>query len=225
MFVNKMKRYCGDLICTDANTDFMLQDNFIKSYDEVKKTDTRGYLGEYDIRWRIHTILWAASTVKNLDGDFVDCGGGFGYFMSSIYKYLNFENLNKKYYMFDSFSGTSPEFDSTNHFTKYGSWYSDIIKNHNSKKNLEIIQGYLPHTLSKVKIDKISFLSIDLNSYKPEIECMNFLWDRIIKGGIIVLDDYAFPGCESQFLNHNEFIKTKDKEILTLPTGQGLIVK
>jgi hypothetical protein len=219
------KKYCGDLICTDANTDFMKKDNFISSYEEVKKTDTRGYLGDYDIRWRIHTILWAASTVKNLEGDFVDCGGGFGFFMSSIYKYLDFEKLNKKYYMFDSFSGTSSEFDSKNHFTQYGSWYTDIVKNHGNKKNLEIIQGYLPQTLSNVDIEKISFLSIDLNSYKPEIECMNLLWDKIVTGGVIVLDDYGFPGCENQLFHHNEFIKTKNKEILTLPTGQGLIIK
>jgi len=225
MFINKMKRYCGDLICTDANTDFMTKDKFISSYEEVKKTDSKNYLGSYDIRWRIHTILWAASTVKDLEGDFVDCGGGFGFFMSSIYKYLNFEKLNKKYFMFDSFSGTSPEYDSINHFTKYGSWYNDIVENHGNKKNLEIIQGYLPQTLSGIEIEKICFLSIDLNSYKPEIECLNILWDKIVPGGIIVLDDYGFPGCENQLFHHNEFIKTKNKEILTLPTGQGLIIK
>lgn len=225
MSINKMKKYCGDLICTDANTDFMIKDDFMVSYNEVVNTDTKGYLGNYDIRWRIHTILWAAHTVKDLEGDFVDCGGGFGFFMSSIYKYLDFENISKQYFMFDSFKGTSPEYDNTNHFSKYGSWYDDVVRNHSNKKNLSIIEGYLPSTLKTVDIKKICFLSIDLNSYKPEIECMEVLWDKIVPGGIIVLDDYGFPGCESQLYHHNEFIEKKNKKILTLPTGQGLIIK
>ena len=127
--------------------------------------------------------------------------------------------------MFDSFKGTSPEYDKTNHFVKYGSWYDDVVKNHGNKKNLSIIEGYLPNTLKTVDIKNICFLSIDLNSYKPEIECMEILWDKIVPGGIIVLDDYGFPGCESQLHHHNEFIKKKNKKILTLPTGQGLIIK
>jgi hypothetical protein len=39
MFVDKMKKYCGDLICTDANIDFMGKDDFIVSYNEVVNTN------------------------------------------------------------------------------------------------------------------------------------------------------------------------------------------
>ena len=74
-------------------------------------------------------------------------------------------------------------------------------------------------------VDKISFLSIDLNSVKPEVECLNILWDRVIKGGAIVLDDYGFPGCEKQKLAHDEFAKSKDCIIMASPTGQGILIK
>jgi len=219
-----MRNYNGDIISTDANNNFMNEEAFIKAYEEVKKTDTKGYLGNYDIRWRIHTILWAAEHCSKLDGDFVDCGGGFGFFMSSIYSYLNFENLNKKYYMLDSFEGTNPVYG-PNHFTRFGSWYGDVLSNHGNKKNLQIIKGFIPETLNQINCDKISFLSIDLNSVNPEISCLEILWDKIVTNGLIIFDDYGFPGCNEQREAHNNFAKNKNLSIMSSPTGQGILIK
>ena len=225
-------KYTGDIISTNANSSFMQDERFIKCYEEVKNTDTRGYLGDYDIRWRIHVILWAAKIALKNNGDFVDCGGGFGYFMSSIYSYFNFENIDKRYYMLDSFQGldviSSSEKEVHNHnvaFSKIGSWYDDVVNNHSSKKNLKIIKGYIPGTLSEVDTDKISFLSIDLNCVQPEVDCLNTLWDKVVKGGVIVFDDYGFPGCEEQRQAHNKFASSKDCIIMSSPTGQGILIK
>ena len=179
-------------------------------------------MGDYDIRWRIHTILWAALHSSKLEGDFVDCGGGFGFFMSSIYSYLNFESLNKKYYMLDSFQGTHPN-HGINHFSRLGDWYEDVLKNHGNKKNLKIIKGYIPETLNQIDSNKISFLSIDLNSASPEIDCLNMLWDRIVNNGLIIFDDYGFSN--DQRNAHNDFAKSKGLSIMSSPTGQGILIK
>ena len=217
--------YSADIISTDASTNFMNDELFIRAYNEVKKTDTRGYLGSQDIRWRIHTIVWAAKVAENIEGDFVDCGGGFGYFMSSIYEYLNFSSLDKTYYMFDSFSGQDTRYGDINHFESFGDWYQDVLNNHGNKQNLKILKGYLPEKLNDVTIDKISFLSVDLNSVNPEIDCLNILWDKISKGGIIILDDYGFPGCSNQREAHDTFFKSKNRLVYTCPTGQGIVIK
>jgi len=221
-----MGTYTGDLLSTQANTGFMYEQSFINAYSEVTKTDTRGYLGKYDIRWRIHTILWAAEYASKLEGDFVDVGGGFGFFMSSIYSYLNFQDLNKTYYMLDSFKGLDPRTRESNRgFDKLGDWYQDVVTNHGSKQNLKIIRGYIPETLIEVTSDKISFVSIDLNSARPEIQALELLWSRVIPGGIIVFDDYGFPGCEGQREAHNSFASSNGLKILSLPTGQGILLK
>jgi hypothetical protein len=41
----------------------------------------------------------------------------------------------------------------------------------------------------------------------------------------VVLDDYAFRGYERQKAAMDEFARQVGIEILTLPTGQGLIIK
>ena len=63
------------------------------------------------------------------------------------------------------------------------------------------------------------------NSY-AEIEAIKFLFNKIVKGGIILLDDYAYgKSFILQKTSWDKFAKTKGIQILTLPTGQGLIIK
>lgn len=217
--------YSGDIVSSNANLGFMSEDRFIAAYDGVLKTDFMRYLGNYDIRWRIHTICWAAEHALKFDGDFVDCGAGFGYFVSSIYAFTNFEKINKKYYALDSFKGLSPAYHDKNTFSDYGDWYDKFFEQHGTKKNLEIVRGYVPDTLTSINSEKIAFLSVDLNSVQPEIDCLQYLWDRIVPGGIVVLDDYGFPGCEHQRASHNAFAASKSHFILSMPTGQGVLIK
>lgn len=225
--------YQADIITTEANTGFMEENAFIQAMLKVKETDTRGYLGEQDIRWRIHILLWAAKHCLNLKGDFIDCGGGFGFYMAAIYSYLNFQQqVDRRYYMLDSFCGhdianSSPE-QIANHkiaFEHFGSWYEDVVSLHSGKTNLEIIQGYIPETLSQVQTNKIAFMSVDLNCPGPEISCMEYFWDKLVPGAIVVLDDYGFPGGEAQRIAHNEFAQSKGVLIMSSPGGQGIIIK
>jgi hypothetical protein len=90
---------------------------------------------------------------------------------------------------------------------------------------VKIIKGMVPGTLPQVPSDKIAFLSIDMNCIAPEIAALNYFWGKLSKGGIIILDDYAYVTCDLQYQAHNAWAKEKGIKILTLSTGQGLIVK
>ena len=45
------------------------------------------------------------------------------------------------------------------------------------------------------------------------------------KGGVILLDDYACAGHEKQYNAMNVLAKKLNFEILSTPTGQGIIIK
>ena len=64
-----------------------------------------------------------------------------------------------------------------------------------------------------------------MNSVKPEMSALEYFWQKIVSGGIIVLDDYGYPGCIEQKNAHDAFARAKGTMILSLPTSQGLIVK
>lgn len=230
-----MANYTGDIITSGANTGFMADEKFISAYLECVKSDAGRLLGSdssYDIRWRIHTLLWAAKYAEKLTGDFVDCGAGFGLFASSILSYINLEGSNKKYYLIDTFDGLSNKYSSDfeikrtgNSYTKHSSWHDEVIQKFSKYNNSIIIKGTIPDILSSIKIKEISFMSIDLNSTIPEKEALEYFWPKITNGGIIIFDDYGFPGHESQKESHDEFAAKNNLIIYTSPTGQGILIK
>lgn len=226
--------FSEDLLYTYHNADFINDPLFIESYNLGKSTDKHEILlKNYDIRWRIHVLCWAALHASHLKGDFVDCGVNTGIFSRAIINYIDFNKTGKKYYLLDTFNGLDAKYSSEkemsrNKIINYESQKSlfEDVKNTFKDFNVEIIKGAVPETLSKVKSDNICFLSIDMNCVLPEIEALNFFWDKMVSGGMIVLDDYGYANSTNdQKEAHDQFAKSKGVMILTLPTCQGLIVK
>lgn len=224
--------YTEDIISTAASTGFMEDPKFIKAYKKCIEADNGRLLpGGYSIRWRIQTLIWAAKYASKLEGDFVDFGGGFGLFSSAIYEYLKFDSINKNYYLLDSFQGLQDrnllpiETRALDNYKRFGNYYEEVIEKFKEYSSMTIVPGYVPETLSELKVGKACFVSIDFNCVEPEREALKFIWDRVVKGGIIIFDDYGFPGHEAQKLSHDEFAQSKDCLIYTCPTGQGILIK
>jgi predicted O-methyltransferase YrrM len=79
--------------------------------------------------------------------------------------------------------------------------------------------------LNKLEVDEVAFVSIDFNCVKPEKDALEFIWDKVVTGGIIIFDDYGFPGHQYQKEAHDNFTKEKNCLIYTCPTGQGILIK
>ncbi|MHB8138207.1 MAG: TylF/MycF/NovP-related O-methyltransferase [Smithellaceae bacterium] len=223
--------YEKDLLYTYNNADFLMDPLFQQAYAHVKRLDKSGITGE-GIEWRIHVLCWAAYHASHLDGDFVDCGVNTGLFSRAVMAYVNFNKLNKKYYLLDTFTGLDPKYSSDYEMKRHHKiGYSDKIDLYEqamqtfSGFNTKIIKGAVPETLAQVDTDKVAYVSIDMNCVMPEVAALEFFWDRLVKGGLIILDDYAYPGSEDQKRAHDQFAQSKGVQILTLPTCQGLIIK
>lgn len=227
----KEVRYSNDLLYTYHNADFMQEPLFMQSYNLCKAIGG-DLLKNYDIQWRIHVLCWAASHASKLAGDFVDCGVNTGFCARAIVNYVNFKELHKKYYLMDTFSGMDARYSSDyemkrDHKLGYKNrtdLYEQVKKTFEDF-NVEIIKGAIPDTLPLANPEKVSFLSIDMNCVKPEIDALNYFWPKIVSGGIIVLDDYGYPGAIDQKLAHDKFAESKGVLVLSLPTSQGIIIK
>lgn len=236
--INKIKKtlkpkpkitYNQDGLITVHNNSFMIEPDFIKAESAGAATGSWA-----NIHWRVHTILWAATHCKNIEGDFVECGTNKGGYAKAICEYLDFATVNKLFYLLDTFEGldltqlTAEEkaAGKKEYFeTAYTDCYEQVKKTFSSQSNVKLIKGAVPGTLSQVASEKIAFLSIDMNNVTPEIAALDYFWDKLSKGGMIVLDDYAYVTYEFQYRAHNKWAKQKGVSILSLPTGQGLIVK
>jgi hypothetical protein len=232
------ERYDSDGLSTVHNHDFMKDPAFINAYQRGIKAAGGS---DYSWYWRVYTGLWAAANAGRLEGDFVECGVNYGFMSSAIMQSLNWDSLNKNFYLLDTFNGmdrhyiTDEEmadgvFEKGRKLLETGFYVSEkdieIVRNNFSEwKNSKIIQGSIPETLSEVDTQKIAFLHLDMNCSVPEVEALKYFWPFITEGGIILLDDYGYFDFDSLRLEIDKFAKSININILSLPTGQGLIIK
>jgi O-methyltransferase len=64
-----------------------------------------------------------------------------------------------------------------------------------------------------------------MNIAYPERKAIEYFWPKLSCGALVVLDDYGWLGYEEQHEAMDDFAKSVGVEILSLPTGQGLIAK
>lgn len=87
-------------------------------------------------------------------------------------------------------------------------------------------KGYIPDSFDvSENPEAIVWMHIDLNSATPTIAALNYFWPRMVAGGVVLFDDYAWPGYEDTRNLVLAWLKDKDGTLLPLPTGQALIFK
>ena len=64
-----------------------------------------------------------------------------------------------------------------------------------------------------------------MNSVIPEIEAIEYFWDKLVSGACVVLDDYGWSAHHEQQTAFDKFAREKNTQVLNLPTGQGLLIK
>ena len=64
-----------------------------------------------------------------------------------------------------------------------------------------------------------------MNCAEPELAAADHFWERLTPGALVLMDDYAYVGSHAQKTAMDEFARRRGVEVLSLPTGQGLIVR
>ncbi|MBD2201299.1 class I SAM-dependent methyltransferase [Calothrix sp. FACHB-1219] len=224
----KNATYKDDGIITFHNADFFKYLLFQESYRLGKET---GSWGGYDLEWRVYIACWADLKGSHLSGDLVECGVNRGGLSRAVINYIKFERFNdKKFYLLDTYSGFPQEKRTVaaraNLYDYDDDYYSEVCNTFKNFSNVVIVKGEIPYTLQEVKSESICYLSIDMNCYQPEIAAAEYFWDKLVSGAVIILDDYGYS--DDYILQKNafdEFAQRKGVQVLSLPTGQGLIFK
>lgn len=227
--------YCQDGLITVHNHDFMNDPDFRRSYERGVKADGQ----DYHFQWRVHVALWAAKHASRLEGDFVECGVNRGFLSSAILDSLDWANLKKSYYLLDTFTGPDEQLLSeaeraagyverkkeAQEVGFYTTQVETVVSNFKEWDRVHIVQGRIPETLGLVPAKAIAFIHIDLNCSGPEVAALDYFWSRITPGGMVLLDDYAYVGFALSKAGIDRLAAAKGVAVLSLPTGQGLLIK
>jgi O-methyltransferase len=232
--------YNGDwLTVWHKNVDFLQDPRFVSAYDRGMNSGHHimrpvGSNADLHIEWRVHVLLWAAEHGMKLEGDFVECGVNTGIYSLAVCEYLDLDQTGKAFYLFDTYNGLpleqiTAEEKAHGRIEENLNYYSDCYelakRNFAPFSGAKLVRGKVPDTLASVDIRKVCYLSIDMNLVEPEIAAIEHFWGKLSPGAMVVLDDYGWAPYALQKEAMDSFADRKNISILTLPTGQGLIVK
>ena len=234
--LNSRDYYPSDGFFTPHQPRFLESERFQAAYRRGIEA-SQGF--DPGFEWRVHIALWAASRALEAQGDFVECGVNAGFISSAILQYLDWESTGRTFYLVDTFAGPP--------LTQYsdveiqqgrdqvareaaasGAYVTDIERvrsNFRQWPHAKVIQGEVPAILPQLPLKDVAFVHLDMNSAAPECAALEFFWPFLSAHGLILLDDYAFFRSNPQGDALDDVARRLGLEILSLPTGQGLILK
>lgn len=192
----------------------------------------------------IENIEYASCLIKKRnfpdDGAVVECGVWRG---GMVAGFMQVFGLARYYMMFDSFEGLpDPNYNDgedalwwkmhpehPRYFNNCCASESDVKKLFDEKissSKLLIVKGYFKETLPKTSILPISFLHLDCDWYDSNLVCLQRLWDHILPGGAIIIDDYFdWEGCRRAVHDFLSSVKAREAIERVGKNGGALIRK
>jgi O-methyltransferase len=184
-------------------------------------------------------MIWEPQYVDNLhlvkkleavEGCVVECGTWRGGMIAGIAEVLG---SRRRYYLCDSFEGLPPatEIDGESAKAWQKNTTGDTYRNNctasedearsamsrSPAEDVRIVKGWFESTLPKLPSEPIALLRLDGDWYDSTKCILDNLADRVVSGGLIIVDDYyVWEGCT---LAVNEFAVRTKQRIRQSPHG------
>jgi hypothetical protein len=198
-------RYYQDGLFTLHSDHFRDNPAFRAAYARAVKA-SHGF--DPGFEWRVHIATWAAQTALRAEGHFVECGVNAGVISSAIMKKLQWNTLGRSFYLIDTFNGpvltqySQAEVQRgrvriARQAVEAGAYVTDLDRvrtNFAEWPSAIIVRGAVPEILESVEFGAVAFLHIDMNCALPELKALEFFWERLSPGAVILFDDYAYYG-------------------------------
>lgn len=224
---------------------FDSDDFFHRAYDEGLERSGTPDRGPRR-RSRFFNLMQALESTTGLPGGAVECGCWRGLSSFLTCEYLRRENALFRGYGFtviDSFEGLSePGLED--------SIERDIIRGGKARKgkpfkgsgayaasmdhvrgvlgefpDVELVKGWIPQVLATLPEREYRFVHVDLDLYAPILEAFRYFYPRLLRGGVLVSDDYGslfWPGAKRAV---EEFCQESGARLLASVTGQAIVMK
>jgi O-methyltransferase len=177
--------------------------------------------------------LWQliAETAKLPDGDVIEIGvwrGGTGALIARRCKLVG---IDHPVHLCDTFKGVVKA--GPRDTVYLGGEHSDtnqgavlrLIRSLNLDQ-VNILQGIFPEDSGHLIGDRrFRFCHIDVDVYDSARDILDWLWPRVVPGGIVVYDDYGFHSCVGITQMVNEERAKNDRLVIHNLNGHGIVIK
>jgi len=196
--------------------------------------DFKGFSGGgKDVHDRKFVLYHLSKACKHLEANTAECGVYKGASSYLILKAMQ-NSKQRTHFVFDSFEGLSvPEKNDKPDNLYSFHWKENdlsiaeeiVHKNLIEFQHVILLKGWIPTRFDEVKENKFCFVHIDVDLYQPTYDSFAFFYERTVKDGMIVCDDYGFESCPGARKAMDDFFKDKPEHIIHLSTGQSFVIK
>jgi hypothetical protein len=175
---------------------------------------------------RKYTLDQLLKLMAHVPGDTAECGAYKG--ASSYLICHRNRGDGRQHHVFDSFAGLSAPGSQDGTYWQNGDLATseDIIRSNLHEFDFVYYHaGWIPDRFPEVANRRFAFVHIDVDLYQPTLDSLEFFYDRLSPGAIIVCDDYGFTSCPGARKAMDEFFQGKSEEVVSLTTGQAFVIK
>lgn len=238
----EVRRSGRPAVVSQFEGDFVFDDTFKSIYRASVKASGSLHNPEV-LNTRLYNAVQFLRYTLDLDGEVAECGAFQGL---SSYLFCNYLRLTRPdfkgrgYHVFDSFEGLSePQSQDLDPPQAVGAINFGFLRAGAFEGSLESVKatlrefpeieyhrGWIPESFAGIPEKKYKFVHLDLDLYAPVKGSVEYFYPRLVKGGIMVIDEYAlarWPGARKAV---DEFCQTKNLITpIELTTGNGVIIK
>jgi hypothetical protein len=184
----------------------------------------------------INVIFELLEKTNHLDGEIAECGVFQGSTLIPIALYQKEKMINKSIFGLDSFEGFDEMVNidielggSEDSRKKHGGFSQTSLKyvlkqaeGFKVSSRIILLQGFFINSLHQIENKKFSFVHLDCDLYYSYKVCLDFFYPRLVKGGIILFDEYndpPWPGCNKAV---DEFLADKKEKCIEIERNNYL---
>jgi hypothetical protein len=189
-------------------------------------------------RARFHSLCRLLDEALALEGEIVECGcfrGLSSYLMLARLKRAEAAFDGRGYHIFDSFQGLSEpsaeDRSATDPATAkrvsrmlQGGWFATpleaVQKALAEFPGVAYHPGWIPQSFAGLPERRYRFVHLDLDLHDPTLGGLEYFYPRLAPGGIIVCDDYDWPGERKAI---EDFCARRGLAFRPTPQGQAVI--
>ena len=212
--------YLGDNLFTWCRNNSVFEDAaFRLAWESNIKNDA-----DRAIAWRRYVLASAACHCAQLPGDFVECGVYWGSGVKTVVDYLGGKAFPKTFWAYDTFD-SNPVPGHAFAGQKEG-FFQQVAARFAGYGQVRLVKGLIPGAFDGAEPPAVAYLHIDLNDAEAEIATLDRLFDKVVPGGMVILDDYEWSGVyRPQKIAEDQWFQDRNYRVMPLPTGQGLVFK